>query len=108
MIKMVHGTRKPLAKTYSNEFKYLWVTSVLDGSEGYLVSKRIYSLVGSEMIAFQQNLMPKGNPKSLNQLSSLITPLEVVKQKNPADNNPPEDEDTELHGFDGEEILFIE
>lgn len=52
--------------------------------------------------------MPKENPKSLNQLSSLITPLEVIKRKNPADNNPPEDEDTELHGFDGEEILFIE
>ena len=103
MMKMVHGTRKPLAKTYSNEFKYLWVTS-----EDYLVSKRICSLVGSEMIAFQQNLMPKENPKNLNQLSSLITSLEVVKRKNPADNNPPEDEDTELHGFDGEEILFIE
>ena len=52
--------------------------------------------------------MPKEIPKFLKQLTSLITPSKGVKQKNPADNNAPEDEGIKVHDCDGDKIPVIE
>ena len=39
------------------EFKSLFVTNELDGSEDYLVSDKLYALVGNEMVKFRTELM---------------------------------------------------
>ena len=39
------------------EFKSLFVTNALDGSEDYFVSDKLYALVGNEMVKFRTKLM---------------------------------------------------
>ena len=59
----------------------MWVTSALDGSEDYLVSERVYKLVGTRMIDFGNRLMKTIIPKNLKQLLKMITPPKGVKRK---------------------------
>ena len=51
----------------------------LDGSEDYLVSERVYELVGTRMIDFQNQLMKTATPKNLKQLLKMIAPPKGVK-----------------------------
>ena len=38
-------------------FKSLFVTNALDGSEDYLVSDKLFALIGDEMVDFRKELM---------------------------------------------------
>jgi len=53
MMRMIYESNTSLEKDYAKEFKSLWVTNALDGNEDYLVSERIYQLVGTRMVAFR-------------------------------------------------------
>ena len=64
-----------------NRFKALWVTNAVDGSEDYLVSERIITLVGDQLKEFRNELMKNENPKNLKQILRLITPPKGVKRK---------------------------
>lgn len=100
---------KALEKDYSDEFKSLWVTSALDGSEDHLVSERIYSIVGTKMIEFRKQLMESTSPKNLKTLLTLITPPKGVKRRDvPHDEDAPIDEGDELFICEGGEIPFQE
>ena len=39
------------------EFKSLFVTKALDGSEDYIVSNKLFALIGDEMIDFWKEMM---------------------------------------------------
>ena len=46
-----------------SEFQFLLVTNALDTSEDYLVSDKLYALVGNEMIKFRTELMTSRSKK---------------------------------------------
>ena len=52
MMRMLYKSQVSLEIDYAKEFKSLWVTNALDGSEDYLVSKMVYRLMGTRMIDF--------------------------------------------------------
>ena len=110
MMQMVYDSHKVLEKDYSKEFKSLWVTNALDGSEDYLVSETIYKLVGAKLIEFRENLMKTPSPKNLKQLAKIITPPKGVKRKesNTKSSEVPFDEGDELFDCEGEEIQIDE
>ena len=93
-----------LEKDYTKEFKSLWVTNALDGSEDYLVSERVYKLVGTRMTDFWNQLMKTASPKNLKQLLKMITPPKGVKPKDAEGSAAPADEGDELFDREGEEI----
>lgn len=78
------------------------MTNNLDESEDYLVSERIYVLVGEKLEAFRNNLMQTPSPRNLKDLQKLVTPPKGVKRKrrNETSETGPHDEGEEL--FDGE------
>ena len=101
---MLYESHINLEKNYAKEFKSLWVTNALDGSEDYLVSERVYKLVGIRMIDFRNQLMKTASPKNLKQLFKMITLPKGVKWKDTEGSAAPVDEVDELFDCEGEEI----
>ena len=104
MMKMLYESHVSLEKDYAKEFKSLWVTNALDGSEDYLVSERVYKLVGARMIDFRNQLMKTVSPENLKQLLKMITPPKGVKRKDAEGSAARVDEGDELFDCEGEEI----
>ena len=77
-------------------FKNLFVTNAFDESEDYLVSERLFKLIGPQMKKFRQELMKEKSTKDLNVLLKSITPPKGIKRKNV--------EGSELLDCEGEEI----
>ena len=50
---------------YERAFKQNFVTNTFNGFEDFLVSDRIFRLVGEDMIKFRKKLLSKPPPKSL-------------------------------------------
>ena len=46
------------------EFKSLFVTKALDGSEDYIVSNKLFALIGDEMIDFWKEMMSQNFVKT--------------------------------------------
>ena len=63
------------------EFKSLFVTNALDGSEGHLVSDKLYALVGNEMVKFRTELMTSRPAKTLKEVIRKLIPPKGVKRK---------------------------
>ena len=82
MMRMLKKSFDSLEIDVGSRFKALWVTNALDGSEDYLVSERIITLVGNKMKTFRNDLMKKKSPKSLKDLMKLITPPKGIRKKN--------------------------
>ena len=83
------------------EFKYLFVTNALNGSEDYLVSDKLYALVVSEMVKFRTELMTSLPAKTLKEvIRKLILPKGVKRKGN--------DEGIELLDCEEEEIPLEE
>ena len=57
MMKMLYESNQGLEKDYSKELKSLWVTSLLDGSEDYLVSENLYNTVVEKLTEFRHELL---------------------------------------------------
>ena len=55
MMRMLYESHVSLEKDYAKESKSLWVTNALDGREDYLVSERVYKLVGTRMTDFSKS-----------------------------------------------------
>ena len=64
MLRVLFESHVSLEKDHAKEFKSFWVTNALDGSENYLISERVYKLVGTKMIDFRNQLMKTASPKS--------------------------------------------
>ena len=77
-------------------FKRLFVTNAFDGSEDYLVSDKLFKLIGPQMIQFREELMKEKSTKDLEVLLKSITPPKGIRRKNV--------EGAELLDCEGEEI----
>ena len=54
---------KTLKIDTKRKFKPLFVTNALDGSEDYLVSDKLFALIGDEMVDFRKELMSQNSVK---------------------------------------------
>ena len=61
IIRMLIESFKSLEINFANGFKALWVTNTLDGSEDYLVSEILMTLVGEKTKAFRDQLKKTKN-----------------------------------------------
>ena len=104
MMRMLYESQVSLEKDYAKESKSLWVTNALDGREDYLVSERVYKLVGTRTIDFRNQLMKTASPKNLKQLRKMITPPKGVTQKDAEGSTAPVDEGDEIFDCEDEEI----
>lgn len=79
MMSMLLEAWESLQIDTKKEFNSLFVTNSLDGSEDYLVSDKLFSLVGEEMVAFQNELMSSNSSKTLKEvIRKLIPPKHSV------------------------------
>ena len=53
----------------------------MDGSEDYLVSDKLYALVGNEMVKFRTELMTSRPAKTLKEVIRKLIPPKGVKRK---------------------------
>ena len=97
MMSMILEAWESLQIDTKKEFKSLFVTNSLDGSEDYLVSDKLFSLVGEEMVAFRKELMSSNSSKTLKEVIRNLIPPKGVKRKSNV-------EGSELMDCEGEEI----
>ena len=65
---------------YERAFKQNFVTNAFNGSEEFLVSVRIFRLVGEDMIKFKKELLSKPPPKSLKDVvKNVILPKGIAR-----------------------------
>ena len=63
-------------------FKSLFLTNALSGEEDYLMSEKLYEMVGPSIISFRDKLLQKDCPKSFDDLLKSITPPRGIRRKN--------------------------
>ena len=81
MMRMLLKAWELLDVDTEREFKSLFVTNALDGSEDYLVSDKLYALVGNEMVKFRTELMTSRPAKTLKEVIQKLIPPKGVKRK---------------------------
>ena len=81
MIHMLLQSWELLQVDTQREFKSLFVINALDSSEGYLVSDKLYALVGNKMMKFRQDLMLSQPAKTLKEVIWKLIPPKGVKWK---------------------------
>ena len=92
---------KTLEFDTKREFKSLFVTNALDGSEDYLVSNKLFALTGDEMIDFWKELMSQNFVKTLIEvIRNLLPPKGIRRNANV--------EGSELLVCEGKEISLEE
>ena len=52
----------------------MFATNNLDGSEDYLVSEKLFRLIGPDIQNYREKLMKEKSPNNLNDLLMKITP----------------------------------
>ena len=90
-------TMDPL-KCLKNNF----VCNAFDGSEDFMVSDKLFQIVGAEMVEFREALLKTTAPMTVEKLMKTITPPKGVRIRE-ASVIPP-DEGKELYDCKGEEI----
>ena len=63
-------------------FKSLFVGTALDGSEDYLVSDRLFRVVGEDMKLFRDGLMQSDMPATLQEVTRKLIPSKGIRRKN--------------------------
>ena len=58
-MKLLNDAKKDKKIDKSPSFKSVWVTNALDGSEDYLVSDKIFALVGETMRSSRSDVIQK-------------------------------------------------
>ena len=101
MMHMLLKARDLLDVDTEREFKSLFVTNALDGSEDYLVSDKLYPLAGNETVKFRTELMTSSPAKTLKEVIWKLIPPKGVKRKE-------NDEEIELLDREDEEIPLEE
>ena len=81
MMRMLLKAWELLDVDTEREFKSLFVTNALDGSEDYLVSDKLHALVGNEMVKFRTELMTSHPAKTLKEVIWKLIPPKCVKRK---------------------------
>ena len=81
MMRMLLKAWELLDVDTGREFKSLFVTNALDGSEDYLASDKLYALVGNEMVKFRTELMTSRPAKTSKEVIRKLIPPKGVKRK---------------------------
>ena len=63
------------------EFKSLFVTNALAGSEDYLVSDKLFALIGDEIVDVRKELMSQNSVKTLEGVIRNLIPPKGIKRK---------------------------
>ena len=92
---------KTLEFDTKREFKSLFLTNALDGSEDYLVSNKLFALTGGEMIDFWKELMSQNFVKTLIEVIRNLLPPKGIRQNANV-------EGSELLDCEGKEISLEE
>ena len=80
MIKMLMSSWDAITTDFSQVFKKLFVTNKLDGSEDYLVSDKLFSLIGNEMKDFRDSLLKSDVPNNLKTIVKQLIPPKGIKR----------------------------
>ena len=101
MISILSQAWETLEIDTTREYKSLFVTNALDGSEDYLVSNKLFALTGDEMIDFWKELMSQNFVKTLIEvIRNLLPPKGIRRNANV--------EGSELLDCEGKEISLEE
>ena len=101
MMSMLLQAWESLQVDTERAFKSLLVTNALDRSEDYLVSDKLFVLIGDEMVNFRKKLMSSDSVKTLKEVIRNLIPPKGVKRKGNV-------EGSELLDCEGEEISLDE
>ena len=82
MMKMIVTVWNKLNVDHTRPFKTLFATNSLDGSEDYLVSDRLFKLIGDSMVSFRKRLIESEIPASLPAVVKKLIPPKGIKRKN--------------------------
>ena len=83
MVNMtVKAAKKKIDVNFSEVFKQLFVTNDLNGSEDYLVSDKLFDLIGEEMKDFRKTLLDSNTPNTIQELIRQIIPPKEIRRKN--------------------------
>ena len=80
IIKMLMSSWDAITTDFSQVFKKLFVTNKLDGSEDYLVSDKLFSLIGNEMKDFRDSLLKSDVPNNLKTIVKQLIPPKGIKR----------------------------
>ena len=80
MIKMLMSSWDAITTDFLQIFKKLFVTNKLDGSEDYLVSDKLFSLIGNEMKDFRDSLLKSDVPNNLKTIVKQLIPPKGIKR----------------------------
>ena len=81
MIEMLLSAWSKIEVDTKAAFKSLFVTTALDGSEDYLVSDRLFRLVGKDMKLFKDGLMQSEMPATLQKVIQKVIPPKGIRRK---------------------------
>ena len=83
MMTLLKDAMQDVRINESSDFKSVWVTNALDGSEDYLVRDNIFSLVGEGMRGFRAEMLKKSPPRAIKEvIHSIIPPQGIRREKN--------------------------
>ena len=83
MISMLLQTWETLEIDTKREFKSLFVINASDESEDYLVSDKLFGLIGDELVDFRKELISQNPVKYLEKvIRNLILPKQVKQKAN--------------------------
>ena len=82
MITMLLDSWKEIDVDFKGVFKRLFVTSNLDGSEDFLVSDKLFSLIGDDMLDFRRKLLQSELPANLQAVIKKIIKPKGIRRKN--------------------------
>ena len=74
MVNMTVKAAKKIDVNFNDVFKQLFVTNDLNGSEDYLVSDKLFDLIGEEMKDFRKTLLDSNTPNTIQELIRQIIP----------------------------------
>ena len=81
IINMAVKDSRKVDISFTEVFKELFVTNKLDGSEDYLVSDKLFALIGNEMKEFQKKLMESLPPDKIQKVIKSIIPPKGIRRK---------------------------
>ena len=82
MVNMAVKVSRKVDVSFTEVFKELFVNNKLDGSEDYLVSDKLFALIGNEMKEFRKKLMESPPPDKIQKVSKSIIAPKGIRRKN--------------------------
>ena len=82
MIEMLFGAWKETDKGFNAIIKELFVTNAFDGPEDFLVSDKLFSLIGDDMLEYRRQLLKSEVPVNLQTVVKKLIPPKGIRCKN--------------------------